>query len=142
MNLVNRLFGVVSNKYMYILRKNSLIYIIFISIVASANAQFLIPESNRMVYNLNYDWKFVKSDVSNAYTTTFNDTGWKTVSLPHTYNDIDLFDTWVTGSGNYGWAGKTWYRKHFKLDESFSGRKVFVEFESIRQAGEFYINSY
>ena len=105
-----------------------------------AQGIFNTPPNNRIIYNLNYDWKFNKGDVANGYVITLNDAGWKTVSLPHTYNNIDLFDTWVTGSGNYGWAGKTFYRKLFKLKSEFTGRKVFVEFEGIRQAGEFYIN--
>lgn len=116
------------------------ICLILFPVIVSAQGGFVVPENNRITYNLNYDWKFNKADAANSQAVSFNDASWKTVSLPHTYNDIDMFDTWVTGSGNYGWAGKTWYRKHFKLDASFSGRKVFVEFEGIRQAGEFYIN--
>ncbi len=112
--------------------------IIFVNI--SFGNTYQVPQNNRIVYNLNYDWKFNKADVVNSQAITFNDVSWKTVSLPHTYNDIDHFDTWVTGSGDYGWAGKTWYRKRFKLDVSMTGRKVMVEFEGIRQAGEFYIN--
>lgn len=120
-----------------------LLAIIWMSIISEglyAQVSFELPESSRITYNLNYDWKFNKGDIAGSHLPGFQDTGWKTVSLPHTYNDIDLFDTWVTGSGNYGWAGKTFYRKHFKLKPELSGKKVFVEFEGIRQAGEFYIN--
>jgi len=106
----------------------------------SANGTYTPPPNNRIKYNLNYDWKFNKADAANSQLTVFNDASWKTVSLPHTYNDYDFFNTWITGSGHYGWAGKTWYRKHFKLDSSLAGRKVIVEFEGIRQAGEIYVN--
>lgn len=118
----------------------STLCILFFAQGLSAQGTFEIPQNNRIVYNLNYDWKFIRSDISGAQNPGYGDASWKTVSLPHTYNDVDLFDTWVTGSGNYGWAGKTWYRKHFKLDAALTGRKVMVEFEGIRQAGEFYIN--
>ncbi|RYZ26343.1 MAG: glycoside hydrolase family 2 protein, partial [Chitinophagaceae bacterium] len=37
-------------------------------------------------------------------------------------------------------TGIAWYRKHFKLPASAKGQKVFLEFEGIRQAGEFYLN--
>ena len=106
----------------------------------SANGVYTPPANNRIKYNLDYDWKFIKADVTNSQLVSFNDAAWTTVSLPHTFNDFDFFNTWVTGSGHYGWSGKTWYRKHFKLDASLTGRKVFVEFEGIRQAGEIYIN--
>ncbi|MCH5684595.1 hypothetical protein LWM68_10150 [Niabella sp. W65] len=33
-----------------------------------------------------------------------------------------------------------WYRKHFKLPVSSKGQKVFIEFEGIRQGGDFYVN--
>src|SRR4029079_12466391 len=37
-------------------------------------------------------------------------------------------------------TGIVWYRKHFRLPENIGGKKVFLEFEGIRQAGEFYLN--
>jgi len=111
-----------------------------LAISLSASGTYTPPSNNRIKYNLNYDWKFNKADVANSQLVSFVDASWKTVSLPHTYNDYDFFNTWITGSGHYGWAGKTWYRKHFKLDAALTGRKVFVEFEGIRQAGEIYIN--
>ena len=123
--------------------KSRIIIFILISCVfynVYATGTYTVPPNNRIKYNLNYDWKFIKSDVANSQLVSFSDAGWQTVSLPHTFNDYDLFDTWITGSGNYGWTGKTWYRKHFKLDASFTGRRVIVEFEGIRQAAEFYIN--
>ncbi len=37
-------------------------------------------------------------------------------------------------------TGIAWYRKHFKLPRDALGKKVFLEFEGIRQAGDFYLN--
>src|SRR4029079_2111791 len=37
-------------------------------------------------------------------------------------------------------TGIAWYRKHFRLPENSDGKNVFLEFEGIRQAGEFYLN--
>jgi|GEM_PF-1439715 len=105
--------------------------------VASA---YTPPANNRIKYNFDHDWKFIKQDVAGAEAVAFNDSAWLDVSLPHTYNDIDHYDTWVSGSGDYGFAGKTWYRKHFKLDATLAGRKVLLEFEGVRQAASFYIN--
>ena len=120
--------------------KVRLVFLLLALTVFPSVFAFQAPPNNRIEYNLDYDWKFIKSSPAGAETQSFDDSKWAAVSLPHTYNDIDLFDTWVTGSGNYGWAGKTWYRKHFNLDASLAGRKVFIEFEGIHQAGEFYIN--
>src|SRR5262249_38424209 len=37
-------------------------------------------------------------------------------------------------------TGIAWYRKHFKLPTDAADKKVFLEFEGIRQAGEFFLN--
>ena len=36
--------------------------------------------------------------------------------------------------------GIGWYRKHFKLPASADGRKVFLQFDGLRQAGRFFLN--
>ncbi|MDH3345559.1 MAG: DUF4982 domain-containing protein, partial [Kiritimatiellaceae bacterium] len=72
-----------------------------------------------------------------------DDSSWKLVSAPHTYNDTDTFDNW-SPSGHKGemdqWGGKTWYRKHFVAPDSWQGKKVFIEFEAVRQLSEIYLN--
>ena len=93
--------------------------------------------------NFNPDWKFIKADPAGAAAPAFDDTAWSSVSLPHTYNDIDTFDDWST-PGHVGemnlWSGRTWYRKTFVLPESLKGKKIFIEFEAVRQIAEVYCN--
>jgi beta-galactosidase len=93
--------------------------------------------------NFNADWKFTKSDPPGAAAPGFDDSGWSAVSLPHTYNDVDTFDDWST-PGHVGemnqWAGRTWYRKTFTAAPAWLGRKVFIEFEAVRQVAEVYCN--
>jgi beta-galactosidase len=99
--------------------------------------------AERLTLNFNPDWKFIKSDPVGAAEPQFNDSGWTNVSAPHTYNDTDTFDDWSL-SGHRGeqnqWGGRTWYRKAFTLPDSFKGKKVFVEFEAVRQVAEVYLN--
>ena len=91
----------------------------------------------RQKYNFNSDWKLIVGDIEGAEKTSFDDSGWKTVTLPQAFNEdeafavdiVDLTDTVV------------WYRKHFRLD-GLNGKKVFIEFEGVRQAGDFYINGH
>ncbi len=35
---------------------------------------------------------------------------------------------------------RTWYRKTFSLPQLFAGRKVYIEFEAVRQVAEVYCN--
>jgi len=93
-------------------------------------------------FSLDVGWKFIRQDVTGAQTIAFNDSAWTTISTPHTYNDVDSYRVLANhSSGDTGtYTGPAWYRKHFKIPMSYSGSKVILEFERIRQAAHFYIN--
>ncbi|WP_453992041.1 sugar-binding domain-containing protein [Bacillus nitroreducens] len=94
-------------------------------------------------FNFNVGWKFKKSDVEGACQIDFDDSDWELVSAPHTFNDIDTFDNYMEGGHNGErsmFTGRTWYRKYFKLNQEDQDKKVFIEFEGIRQAADVYIN--
>ena len=97
----------------------------------------------RHKYNLNSSWKFVKANIPGAADAKYDDTSWETVSCPHTFNDIDTFDDFAEGGHNgesKQWRGTVWYRKHFSLPLSEKGKKVYIEFEGVRQIADVYIN--
>jgi beta-galactosidase len=99
--------------------------------------------AQRLTLNFNPDWKFIKDDPAGAQAADFNDSAWTNVSAPHTYNDTDTFDDWSI-RGHHGeqnqWGGRTWYRKTFTVPQSFQGKKVYIEFEAVRQVAEVYLN--
>lgn len=98
---------------------------------------------NRTKYNFNPDWRFIQTDPGEAQGADYDDSRWNSISCPHTFNDVDTFDDMSEGRHNgeqNQWRGTVWYRKHFKLPESDSGKKVFIEFESVRQIADVYIN--
>jgi beta-galactosidase len=100
-------------------------------------------ETTRTKYNFNPDWKFLKDNPQDAQNTSFDDASWTTISCPHTFNDVDTFDDYSLGHHDgeeNQWRGTVWYRKHFRLPESDAGKKVFIEFESVRQIADVYIN--
>lgn len=90
----------------------------------------------RHKYNFNSDWLLSVGDANGAEQQKYTDNGWKKVTLPHAFNEDEAFrysideltDTIV------------WYRKHFRLPAGSEGKKVFIEFEGVRQAADFYIN--
>src|SRR3954470_19506050 len=99
--------------------------------------------ADRQTLNFNPDWRFIKDDPVGANAPEFNDGAWTTVSTPHTFNDTDTFDNWSL-PGHRGeqeqWSGRTWYRKTFNAPAEWHGKKVFIEFEAVRQVGEVYLN--
>jgi beta-galactosidase len=110
-------------------------------VVAEAEAR---PEP-RLTLNFNPDWKFIKADLAGASAPGFDDREWATVSAPHTYNDTDTFAHWSNRAmaGEKGqWGGRTWYRKSFSASPAWAGRKIFIEFEAVRQVGEVYLNGH
>jgi beta-galactosidase len=80
--------------------------------------------------------------VAGAEAPAFDDSQWTTVSTPHSFNDVDSFRKIISHSGgDLGtYKGLSWYRKHFKLPAGYSGRKIFLEFEGMRQAGDIFLN--
>jgi len=111
----------------------------------AANAigsKFVVPVTPRATYNFNPGWKFVFGDQPGADQVSFDDSAWSSVSLPHTWNDVDSYRNFIRhSSGDTGEKnGIGWYRKHFKLPASADGQRVYLEFEGMRQAGHFFLN--
>jgi beta-galactosidase len=92
--------------------------------------------AQRVKYNFNTGWKLLVGDPAGAYHVHFDDIAWKQVTLPHAWNEDDAFKKDIVDLS----TGIAWYRKHFKIPAAHQGQKVFIEFEGIRQAGEFYVN--
>lgn len=91
---------------------------------------------SRTKYNFNSDWKLKQGDFENALSNEFNDSQWKQVTLPYAYNQREAFLKDITDLT----TGIVWYRKSFKLPEHVIDKKVFIEFEGIRQGGTIYVN--
>jgi beta-galactosidase len=65
----------------------------------------------------------------------YDDSSWLPIKLPHTWNAHDVVDE----KPGY-WRGIGWYRKHFKLDARFQGKRIFLEFEGVNSVSEFWLN--
>lgn len=46
----------------------------------------------------------------------------------------------VNGGDNQSYQGIGWYRRHFPLDNSYAGKKLFVEFEAAMTTTEVWVN--
>jgi beta-galactosidase len=87
-------------------------------------------------------------DPAGATGLTFADTSWRALSVPHDWaiegasppsNPFSATAA-TTGRGGYAPSGVAWYRKHFTLDRSLSGKEVYVEFDGIMENSDVYIN--
>ena len=110
-------------------------FIVLLAILFFAT-NVLAQDFSRAKYNFNIDWKLFVGDVNGAEKTEFDDSEWKTVTTPNAWNEDEAFRKDIKDLS----TGIAWYRKRFTLPANSSNKKVFLEFEGIRQAGEFYLN--
>ncbi|MBQ4445870.1 MAG: beta-galactosidase, partial [Prevotella sp.] len=104
-------------------------------LVLLATSSLHMQAIDRKKMNFNAGWRLTVGDITKASEYDFDDSRWQQVTLPYAFNGdeafkkdiVDLTDTIV------------WYRKTFQLDE-VSNRKVFIEFEGVRQGADFYLN--
>ena len=97
-----------------------------------------IQASERKKYNFNSEWKLRIGDFPKAKDTKFDDSKWKQVTLPHAFNEDEAFKLSIEQLTDT----VVWYRKSFRIPEQKSNQKVFVEFEGVRQRGDFYLNGH
>ena len=87
-------------------------------------------------YNFNSEWLLFVGDVAEAKEVKYPDAEWKEVTLPRAFNEDEAFKLDIRELTDT----IVWYRKHFRLPAEAKGKKVFVEFEGVRQGADFYIN--
>lgn len=102
-----------------------------------ATAAGLTAES-RETYNFNSDWLLSVGDIAGAEAVKFNDNEWKPITLPHAFNEDEAYKVSIYELTDT----VAWYRKHFKLPKADKGKKIFLEFEGVRQGADFYLNGH
>jgi beta-galactosidase len=90
----------------------------------------------------NDGWKFSLGDPAGAGQTSFDDSGWRNVGLPHDWSIEGPFDQ-NNPSGVYGGympAGVGWYRKTFTPPALSNRQQLLIEFEGIYRYGQVWLN--
>jgi hypothetical protein len=115
--------------------------LLVVALALTATNAATVDQGNRLKINFGATpWKFIRGDAINGQGLTTNDAAWTTVGLPHTWNENDIFVNMAAGGPAPNMGGLSWYRKHFTLDQSYSTRKIFVEFEASHIGMQVYIN--
>jgi beta-galactosidase len=83
----------------------------------------------------NVDGAKIEPRFQGAANSAYDDSSWKTVDLPHTWNAFDVSDE----ESGY-WRGIGWYRKHFRVDSGSAGKRIVIEFEGVNQAAKVWLN--
>jgi beta-galactosidase len=90
---------------------------------------------SRITVPLNDDWRFLRQDVPGAEESSFDDSSWEAIDLPHTWNAADGLDD---HPGYYRGTGT--YRKRFTVPDSYRNRRIFLKLESACQVSLVWLN--
>ncbi len=107
-----------------------MIYVVFYSCTSN--------EFVRQKLNFKDNWKFYRGELDSAQViiTSFNDSAWANVHLPHAPGITPLDQPWPLPETR----GINWYRKHFQLPEIYQSKKLMLEFEGADQVVEIWLN--
>lgn len=108
--------------------------------VLSAVFTFLLltgssPDSHaqhRISKTINSNWDFHKGDLPSA---SHADVDWEKVSIPHTWNTLDVMDD---EPGYYRGVGL--YKKTLFIPSSWQGKDIYLYFEGAAQVAEVFVN--
>lgn len=100
--------------------------------------------AGRATDNFDSGWLFLKSEAPGAEQASFADAGWRKLDLPHDWSIEGPFsETNKTGgAGGFLPSGIGWYRKHFTLPNTDSGKCVVIEFDGVMENSDVWINGF
>ncbi|MDI6401309.1 beta-galactosidase GalB [Balneolaceae bacterium ANBcel3] len=99
-------------------------------------------EASRIVLDFNEEWSFYLGERDQETVPVDDTDGWRVLSLPHDWSiEGDFSPDHPAGTGGGALPGGIgWYQKSFNLDERYSGKRVFIEFDGIYQESDVWIN--
>lgn len=97
----------------------------------------------RVRFLFNDDWQFAKGDFIDARHLNFDDSAWRTLTVPHDWAIEGPFDKkYDARTGGLPVSGTAWYRKTFSIDKAHNHKKVCIEFEGIMDKSQVYVNGH
>ena len=101
------------------------------------------------------DWRFKKDTLKGVENPAFDDSGWRTLNLPHDWSIEDLpnqkdgevqgpFTKASIGKAATGFTegGVGWYRKTFTTGTTFKGKETYIIFDGVYMNADVWINGH
>ena len=109
---------------------------------AQSRSEALAP---RIRASFDLGWKFSRGDFPGAQMPEFSESGWRDLDLPHDWSIEGPFGEKEPSSfcGAYLPTGIGWYRKRFRLHDSYpdsKDKKLTIEFDGVYQNSKVWIN--
>ncbi|MES2773427.1 MAG: glycoside hydrolase family 2 TIM barrel-domain containing protein [Bacteroidota bacterium] len=97
-------------------------------------------EDVRINQLFNFGWKFKAGDIPDAQNPSFDDGDWRKLDVPHDFQIEQPWDKTANRGRGFKALGAAWYRKTFRVDPSWKGKQVLLDFEGIMLSGEVWVN--
>ncbi len=107
--------------------------------LAAAQAQSGAGRDSQL---FNFDWRFHAGEAQGASAPDFDDSGWRKLDLPHDFQIEQPWDQSAGPSRGFKAMGTGWYRKAFKGDPAWKGKKVLLDFEGLMLHGDVWLNGH
>jgi beta-galactosidase len=91
--------------------------------------------ASRIKKTVNASWKFHKGDFKDAAVVDIDDSEWETISIPHTWNNLDANDD----EKSY-YRDICWYRKTVFITKEVAKLNSCLYFEGVNQIADVYVN--
>ena len=90
--------------------------------------------------NVDDNWKFNLGDVSGGQEPSYDDSSWRSLSLPHDYSIEQEYSQGMEAESGYLPGGIGWYRKNFTIPADQAGKRVRIDFDGVYMDATVYIN--
>lgn len=120
--------------------KKTLLLLLAISLTLAGNA----TKNSTMKRNQSFDenWKFCLGSHPEATSPSFDESGWRSLDLPHDWSIEGKIEQKnpMGGAGGYFPAGEGWYRKTFEAPKNWEGRRISLCFDGVYMNAEVFLN--
>lgn len=91
--------------------------------------------------SFNEDWRFHRGEAVGAETSDYDDSGWRSLALPHDWAIEGPFDIkYNARCGGLPFHGTGWYRKSFSTPDLAGGKRVAIEFDGAMYDAHVWVN--
>ena len=96
----------------------------------------------RIKIPFNKEWKFMLGDDLMYSKSTFIDSSWRNLTLPHDWSIEGVMNEKNPSGGDGGFlpCGIGWYRKTFSLPDSIKSKRIFIRFDGVYMNSSVWIN--
>ncbi len=97
---------------------------------------------DRKITELRQGWRFHLGECEPAWYKGYDDSSWRTVTVPHDWSVEAPFSKDYSSGTGYLRGGIGWYRIRFSLPEAYRGKRVRVVFDGVYKNSQVWCNSY